>query len=147
MCGNFPNATARQDLSLDRSLYEQRLGQAKNAALEQGMFTMLDEAKRRMGKQSIVLLNPLHGPKAGEPEDKALGWRYLPHVDGAMVDDFDRAANILDKRQGKEYIAGTIRVMAEAAKRGEIIIFKAWPGFTWWSDRSIGHFDLSNEPH
>jgi hypothetical protein len=59
-----------------------------------------------------------------------------------MVDDFDRAANILDKRQSKEYIVGTIGVMAKAAKRGEIVIFKAWPGFTWWSDP-----ELMKKPH
>jgi len=124
------------------SLYERRLGKDKNAALENGMFSMLTEAKQKMGANSIVLLNPLHGPKAGERIEDALGWRYLPFVDGAMVDDFDRAANILEKRQSKEYIVGTIRVMAQAAKRGEIVVFKAWPGFTWWSDP-----ELMKQPH
>jgi hypothetical protein len=124
------------------SLYERRLGKEKNAALEKGMFDMLAEAKRKMGEGSIILMNPLHGPKPGEKTEQALGWRYLPHVDGAMVDDFDRAANILDKRQSKEYIVSTIGVMAKAAKRGEIVIFKAWPGFTWWSDP-----ELMKKPH
>lgn len=119
------------------SLYEQRLGKEKNAALEQGMFTMLEEAKEKMGDRSIIMLNPLHGPKAGQTEQEALGWRYLPYVDGAMVDDFDRAANILEKRQSPEYIVGTIRIMTEAAKRGEMVVFKGWPGFTWWSDKKL----------
>jgi hypothetical protein len=30
------------------------------------MFDMLAEAKRKMGEGSIILMNPLHGPKAGE---------------------------------------------------------------------------------
>ena len=124
------------------SLYERRLGKSRNAALEKGMFAMLAEAKRKMGEDSIILMNPLHGPRPDETNEEALGWRYLPHVDGAMVDDFDRAANILEKRQSKEYIVGTIRVMTEATKRGEIVVFKAWPGFTWWSDP-----ELMKQPH
>ena len=84
-----------------------------------------------MGKDSIALINPRHGPKADEKIASALGWRYLPYVDGSMVDDFDRAADILDRRHSKKYIFSTIRVMAQAAKGVEIVILDAWPRFTW----------------
>ncbi|MCA9105743.1 MAG: hypothetical protein KDA83_09980 [Planctomycetales bacterium] len=124
------------------SFYEQKLGTQRCEELEQGMFQMLSDAKRKMGAESIMLLNPLHAPHEGQELEEALGWRYLPYVDGAMVDDFDRAANLLDRRQSKEYIAGTIRIMSEAAQRGEIVVFKAWPGFTWWSAP-----ELMAEPH
>jgi hypothetical protein len=117
--------------------YSRILGQEKTAELEKGMFEMIREAKQKMGKDSIILLNPLHGPKKGQKKEEALGWRYLDVVDGAMVDDFDRAANLIKRRQSKEYIADTIRIMTEAAKRGEIVVFKAWPGFTWWSDPEL----------
>lgn len=117
--------------------YEKVLGKERNHELEQGMFQMLREAKERMGPASLVLLNPLHGFQGGEKMEDALGWRYLSVFDGAMIDDFDRAANVMSKRQGPEYIANTIRVMQEASKKGEIVIFKAWPGFTWWSDPEL----------
>lgn len=123
------------------SLYQRQLGE-KNAALENGMFSMLSEAKRKMGGGSVVLLNPLPGPKAGERIENALGWRCLPFVDGAMVDDFDRTTNVLEKRQSKECIVSTIRAMAQAAKRGQIVVFKAWPGFNWRSDP-----ELMKKPH
>jgi len=119
------------------SSYSRKLGKAKTRQLEQGMFAMIKEAKKKMGEDSIILLNPLHGPKKGQKQEEALGWRYLDVVDGAMVDDFDRAANVLKKRQKKEYIADTIKTMSAAAKRGEIVVFKAWPGFTWWSDPEL----------
>jgi hypothetical protein len=119
------------------SSYGRVLGQAKTRKLEQGMFAMIRQAKQKMGEDSIILLNPLHGPKKGQAQEDALGWRYLDVVDGAMVDDFDRAANVLKKRQKKEYIADTIKTMSAAAKRGEIVVFKAWPGFTWWSDPEL----------
>ncbi|MBT3278245.1 MAG: hypothetical protein HN909_04225 [Phycisphaerales bacterium] len=124
------------------SSYERNLGKAKSTEMEQGMFAMLNEAKTKMGKDSIILLNPLHGPKKGQAQEDALGWRYLDYVDGAMVDDFDRAANVIKKRQSTEYIAATIKTMSVAAKRGEIVVFKAWPGFTWWSDP-----ELMKKPH
>lgn len=124
------------------SIYERKLGKEKNEELEKGMFSMLAEAKQEMGEGSIILLNPLHAPNEGKNIESALGWSYLPYVDGAMVDDFDRAANILEKRQSKEYMLNTIRVMTQAAKHDEIVVFKAWPGFTWWSDT-----ELMKKPH
>ena len=58
---------------------------------------------------------------------RALGEDYLPLTDGAMVDDFDRAANV--RQQSKEYMASTIEIMRKAAKGGKIVVFKGWPGF------------------
>ena len=98
---------------------------------------MLKEAKQKMGPDKLILFNPLHGH---DPKRGTLGEEYLPVTDGAMVDDFDRAANI--RQQSKEYLANTIEVMRKAARDGKIIIFKAWPGFTWWSDK-----EMMKKPH
>ncbi len=117
--------------------YERFLGKKKNAEMEKHMFAMLKAAKAKMGKDSMILVNPLHGPKKGQKQEESLGWRYLDYIDGAMIDDFDRGANIVKRRQSAEYIVATIKTMTAAAKRGEIVIFKAWPGFTWWSDPGL----------
>jgi len=93
---------------------------------------MLREAKERMGPDSLIVFNPLHGD---DGENGALGETYLPVTDGAMVDDFDRASNI--RRQSNQYIANTIDIMGKAARAGKVVIFKAWPGFTWWSDKEM----------
>lgn len=111
-------------------------GEEKAARLEEGMFTMLREAKAKMGDDKLIIFNPLHGHDG----TRALGEDYLPVTDGAMVDDFDRAANV--RQQSKEYMAGTIEIMRKASKAGKIVIFKAWPGFTWWSDP-----ELMKKPH
>lgn len=124
------------------SIYEHKLGKATNDALEQGMFAMLRQAKEKMGEDAILFLNPLHAPRPGQTFEEALGWRYMPVFDGAMIDDFDRAANLERARQTKEYICSTIQMMRNAAKAGEIVVFKAWPGFTWWSDK-----ELMKQPH
>ena len=38
--------------------------------------------------------------------------------------------------------ASTIETMNKASKDGKLVIFKAWPGFTWWSDK-----ELIKKPH
>jgi len=113
------------------------LGKDKAAVMDAGMFTMLKEARKKMGPDKLIIFNPLHGYDKKRPP---LGERYLPVTDGAMIDDFDRAANV--KQQSKEYMANTLEVMHKAAQGGKIIVFKAWPGFTWWSDK-----EMMKKPH
>jgi len=117
-------------------VWSRTFGEERAAALEEGMFTMLREAKEKMGPDTLILFNPLHGHNGTQ----ALGEDYLPVADGAMVDDFDRGANV--RQQSKEYMAGTIEIMRKASDDGNIVIFKGWPGFTWWSDP-----ELMSKPH
>jgi len=117
--------------------WSRSFGKDKAAAMDKGMFAMLKDAKKKMGPKTLILFNPLHGHEKDRPP---LGKQYLPVTDGAMVDDFDRAANI--RQQSKEYMANTLEVMRKAAEDGKIIIFKAWPGFTWWSDK-----EMMKKPH
>lgn len=97
---------------------------------------MLKEAKDRMGPDKLIIFNPLHGHDG----ERALGEDYLLVADGAMVDDFDRAANV--RQQSQEYMASTIEIMGKAARDGKVVVFKGWPGFTWWSDKK-----LMKKPH
>jgi hypothetical protein len=112
-------------------------GKEKAAVMNQGTFAMLKGARTKMGPGTLIVFNPLHGYDKDKPP---LGAQYLPVTDGAMVDDFDRASHI--RQQSKEYMANTIEVMRKAAHDGKIIIFKAWPGFTWWSDK-----EMMKKPH
>jgi len=113
------------------------LGKEKAAVLDAGTFAMLKEARKKMGPGTLIIFNPLHGD---DQKRGPLGEQYLPVTDGAMVDDFDRAANV--RQQSKEYMANEIEEMRKAAQDGKIIIFKAWPGFTWWSDQ-----EMMKKPH
>jgi len=117
--------------------WERLFGKEKNAVLDAGMISMLKDAGKKVGPDKFILFNPLHGYDQGV---RSIGQEYLPVTDGAMIDDFDRAANI--KQQSKEYMANTLEAMRKAAKDGKLIIFKAWPGFTW-------HFDpeMMKKPH
>ncbi|RMF99755.1 MAG: hypothetical protein D6741_07990 [Planctomycetota bacterium] len=109
----------------------------KVAALQEGLSAMLIEARKKMGPQAIIIFNPLHGD---DGKHGPLGEQLLSITDGAMMDDFDRAPEVRDP--GKEYLAAEIEEMRKAANMGKIVVFKGWPGFTWWSDP-----ELLKKPH
>jgi len=112
-------------------------GAERTARLDEGMFAMLRQAREKMGTGTLILFNPLHGTDGKRPP---LGHEYLPVTDGAMVDDFDRASNI--RQQSKEYMASTIETLGKASRDGKIVVFKGWPGFTWFSDA-----EMMKKPH
>ena len=89
--------------------------------MDKAMFSMLKDARKKMGPDKLIIFNPLHGYEEGR---SPLGKEYLRVTDGAMVDDFDRL-----RVQSKEYMANTMKTMQKAAKDGKIIIFKGWPRF------------------
>ncbi|MDG1872937.1 MAG: putative glycoside hydrolase [Mariniblastus sp.] len=97
------------------------VGEIKAADMDEALFAMLKEAKKKMGPDKLIIFNPLHGHDGKRPQ---LGQEYLPLTDGAMVDDFDRL-----RAQSKEYMANTIKTMREAGKSGKVIVFKGWPRF------------------
>jgi len=90
------------------------------------MIQMMKEARKKIGLGKLFIFNELHAPD---------GMRYLKVTDGAMIADFDRGANV--KQQPKEDMANKIEAMSRASNEGKIIIFKGWPGFTWWSDKKM----------
>ncbi|MHC4198458.1 MAG: putative glycoside hydrolase [Planctomycetota bacterium] len=121
----------------DGGPWSRLFGKERAARLDAGMFTMLKEARAKMGAGKLIIFNPLHGHDGKRPP---LGEEYLPVTNGAMVDDFDRASNI--RQQSREYMANTIEIMRKASKAGKIIVFKGWPGFTWFSDK-----EMMKKPH
>lgn len=97
------------------------VGKQQAAVMDQAVFAMLKDARKKMGPDKLIIFNPLHGHDGLRSQ---LGREYLPVTDGAMVDDFDRL-----RAQSKEYMANTIKTMRAAAKEGKVIIFKGWPRF------------------
>ena len=117
--------------------WSRMFGKEKAAVMDEAVFAMLREARRKMGPDKLIIFNPLHGRSE---QRGPLGEQYLPVTDGAMMDDFDRAANV--KQQSREYLVNELEQMRKAAQDGKIIVFKAWPGFTWWSDK-----EMMKKPH
>jgi len=106
--------------------------QDKVAELEKGLIIMLQEARKKMGSDKLIIFNALHGDNENI---ESYGERMLPVADGAMMDDFDRSPEV--RQPSKEYLAAEIEEVCRAGKKGKIVIFKGWPGFTWWSDPEL----------
>lgn len=106
--------------------WSRMFGAEQAAAMDEGVFAMLKQAREKMGPGKLIVFNPLHGYDKDHP---GLGEQCLSVTDGAMVDDFDRGATL--RRQSPDYMANTIETMRKASKDGKIVIFKGWPQFTW----------------
>ena len=92
-------------------------GPEQAAAMDQGVFAMLKQAREKMGPGTLIIFNPLHGR---DQKGTVLGEQYLPATDGAMMDDFDRSANL--RQQSTEYLANELEEMRHAVQNGNIIV-------------------------
>ncbi|MEO1857736.1 MAG: putative glycoside hydrolase, partial [Rubritalea sp.] len=105
--------------------YAKAFGADKAAVMNKAVFSMLADARRKIGPDKLIVFNPLHGTDGKRPP---LGQEQLQVTDGAMIDDFDR--NGKARQQSVEYMVNTLEAMRAAAKDGKLILFKGWPDFT-----------------
>ncbi len=103
------------------------LGAAKYKALNEGLVTLLQDARRKLGPEKLIIYN---GLRNGE------GTQFLPLTSGAMIEHFGALSGT-----GKEKMAADMESMQQAARAGKIICLKAWPGFTWLDA------DVMKKPH
>jgi len=108
-------------------LAHRELSKEKLAVVNEGLITMLKDAKQKLGPDKLIIFNALHGQEGAE---------YLPVTDGAMIDRFDR-----DEKQTKQTMAEDLETMQKAARAGKIICFKAWPNF------NMRNKELMKKPH
>ncbi|MDH4203775.1 MAG: putative glycoside hydrolase family 15 protein [Phycisphaerae bacterium] len=99
--------------------------------MDAGMMSMMEESKQKMGPDGIIIYNGLQVEGSEQ---------YFQVTDGAMNDDFLRSENI--NPMTKETIVSRIEKMRQTSQDGEITVFKAWPGFCWWSDPN-----MMEQPH
>jgi hypothetical protein len=93
------------------------LGDEKYRALNDGLVTLLKQAREKMGSDKIIIYNGIRG------ED---GAQFLPLTDGAMIEHFNHFSST-----GKVNMASDIEAMRKAGQVGKLVVMKAWPGFSW----------------
>lgn len=93
------------------------LGDEKYAALNNGLVALLEETRRKLGPDPLIIFNGLRG---GDGE------RFLPLTSGAMIEHFGHFSGV-----GKEKMAEDLEAMRAAAQSGKIVCLKAWPGLSW----------------
>lgn len=93
------------------------LGDEKYGALNDGLIALLEETRRKIGPDALLLYNGLRGKD---------GAQFLPYTHGAMIEHFGHFASA-----SKEAMAEDLEQMRLAARSGKIVCLKAWPGFSW----------------
>jgi len=104
---------------------EKGWGEGKEHLLTDAVIDMMQQARREMGDDAILLYN---GLRSSDREKIVTGQEYLPYADGATIEHFAAFQS-----QSKEAVALDIDSMIEAGKDGEMVVLKGWPDpeFNW----------------
>jgi len=100
----------------------------KVAALVAARVAMLEETRRKIGPDKLIIYN---GLMKDDPK------KLLQFADGAMIESFCHPKY----GHGKEELAAYFEAAHAAAKDGKIVILKGWPGF------SFRQKDMMQKPH
>ena len=104
--------------ALVRSL-ARTVGKEKADAIVAGLREMVALTKHKIGEDKIVLANGTRGTDFRE----ILDWEG---IDGVMIEHFGAFNSA-----SPEVILADMETMAIAAQKGNFVVLKAWPGFTW----------------
>jgi len=101
-------------------------GDEKYAAIQQGLRDLIQETRRRLGDDKLIVFNGIRSTRHW-----SMGFDF-PLADGAMIEHFGHFAS-----GSKESMLRDILEMERAGKAGRIVILKAWPGFTFTDRRAM----------
>lgn len=96
-----------------------QVGDVKARAIVDGLREMIAMTKRKLGPDSIVLVNGLRTTRFRE----ILDWEG---IDGVMIEHFGAF-----KTTSPEDIKADLDSIALAAAKGKFVVVKGWPGFSW----------------
>ena len=101
---------------------EKGLSEAKLKALVAARVALLEETRRKIGPDKLIIYN---GLMKDDPK------KLLQFADGAMIESFCHPKY----GSSKEVLTAYFDATRAAARDGKIVILKGWPGFTFrWKD-------------
>ena len=101
---------------------EKGLSEAKLKALVAARVALLEETRRKIGPDKLIIYN---GLMKDDPK------KLLQFADGAMIESFCHPKY----GSSKEVLTAYFDATRAAAREGKIVILKGWPGFTFrWKD-------------
>jgi hypothetical protein len=109
--------------SPDKGLDDQKL-----AALVAARVALLEETRRKIGSDKLIIYN---GLMKDDPR------KLLRFADGAMIESFDHPKS----GDSKEDLAAFFEATHAAARDGKVVVLKGWPGFTFRES------DMMQKPH
>ncbi|MBT7564566.1 MAG: hypothetical protein HN621_07745 [Porticoccaceae bacterium] len=98
-------------------------GLGKYIAVESAISETLKDLKHVLGEDKLVIINGIRSVPNGWGHG---GLKYLDHADGVIVEHFNAFMS-----KAPAQLEQDIKRMSQATKAGKVVIFKAFPGFTW----------------
>jgi arylsulfatase B len=99
-------------------------GKEKYDAIQGGLLKLLKLTREKIGPNKLILYNGIRNT-----DTFRFGMPFLDLADGAVIEHFGHFSS-----SSPENMARDLADMMEAGKRGKIIVFKGWPGFSWLDD-------------
>lgn len=115
--GVFMDAFPQIKATKNRMLW----GDEKYEAIQQGLNKMIDQTRRKIGDDKLVVYNGVRSTFEFQ-----IGNDYLHTTDAVMIEHFGHFQS-----RTKESMLKDIEEMEKAGKAGKIVVFKAWPEFSW----------------
>ncbi len=109
-------------------------GEEKYNAIQQGHLEIIKLTRKKAGPEAILMFNGIRNT-----DTLSFGMQYLDDTDAATIEHFGYFQSTSPDAMARDMAA-----MAEAGRRGKIVVFKAWPGFAWIDkDRmTLSHAEL-----
>ena len=116
---------ALPQVAMNRVALAERLGPERAAAVQEGSVLLIQELRAALGADAIIVYNGLRAPSS--PNQWADGGaRYQPWASYAMLEHFAFQGSVTP-----EQMAADIALVQDQARRGEGVVFKGWPTFSW----------------
>ncbi len=98
---------------LEPAFLKSEIGEEKKAAELAGCVTMMEETRKMLGPQKLILANILR------PRFSDSGLSYIKALDGSYIEGFEGAVGM----SKNDYVAKGIKAFQKAAQQGSIIAF------------------------
>ncbi len=96
-------------------------GEEKYNAIQQGLKDIIRETREKIGNDKLIVYNGIRSTPTW-----SAGYDFPEYTDAAMMEHFGHFQS-----SSKECMLKDIQAMEKAGKDGKIVVFKAWPGFTF----------------
>jgi hypothetical protein len=96
-------------------------GDAKYEAIQNGLLQTIQLTREKIGSDSLILYNGIRNT-----DTLSFGMPYLERTDAAAIEHFGHF-----RSTSPDSMARDIAAAQRAGKMGKIVIFKAWPGFSF----------------
>jgi hypothetical protein len=96
-------------------------GTEKYDAIQKGLLETIFETRQKIGDNKLIFYNGIRSTAKSK-----IGNDYSECTDAVMIEHFGHFQSA-----SKECMLTDIQEMMKAGKNGKIVVFKAWPGFSW----------------